>query len=71
VHILIVEDEPDVASTLKRVIESSGNCLVEIEPQAQRVVQILQVKRPDILFAGITRQSHHSPYLSATEQNRS
>jgi len=53
VRILVVEDEPDVASTLKRVIESCGDYRVDIEQQSQKIIQVLEERQPDILFTDL------------------
>jgi DNA-binding NtrC family response regulator len=52
-RILIVEDEPDVAETLKRVIEASGRYEVDVVLEAHRIVQVLERWHPDFIFTDL------------------
>lgn len=56
--ILIVEDEPDVARTLKRVIASCGNYEVRLALGEQAVSQQLSHSPPDLVFTDLVMPEH-------------
>lgn len=52
-HILIVEDEPDVARTLQRVIESCGDYRISLHTAEGELPARLAELRPDIVFTDL------------------
>ncbi len=52
-HILIVEDEPDVARTLQRVIEACGNYRVSLFIGEGELAARMAELRPDMLFTDL------------------
>ncbi len=51
--VLVVEDEPDVARTLRRVIESCGAHRVDLLDRADEVAARLAASRPDLVFTDL------------------
>lgn len=52
-RILIVEDEPDVANTLRRVIEACGPHQVGVALSADALASALRQPRPDLVFTDL------------------
>jgi DNA-binding NtrC family response regulator len=55
-RILIVEDEPDVANALKRVIEASGRYRVRILLAAEAIDAEIAERLPDLVFTDLMMQ---------------
>ena len=51
--ILVVEDEPDVAALLKRVIETCGPHRVRVETEPRELVALFKETKPDLIFTDL------------------
>lgn len=51
--VLVVEDEPDVAEMLKRVIEAAGGFRVRVLTEPARLDEVLRDTRPDLVFTDL------------------
>lgn len=49
-QILIIEDEPDVAKTLKRVVESCGAYEISIQTDPLKAIESIVSNPPDLIF---------------------
>ena len=52
-QILIIEDEPDVAKTLKRVVESCGAYEISIQTDPLKAIESIVSNPPDLIFTDL------------------
>ncbi len=61
-RVLVVEDEPDLATLIKHALERSGEARVEIVPAGDQALRVVAESPPDVLILDL-----NLPVLSGTE----